>query len=41
MLFNSIAYFYGFKLVLLSEYSSSLEEHFHKFVRRNFNLYIA
>jgi len=32
--------FYGFKLVLIPEYSSSLEEHSHKFEQRNFNLFI-
>jgi len=41
MLSISIACFYGFKLVLIPEFSSSLEEHFHIFVQRNFNLFIA
>jgi len=41
MLFISIACFYGFKLVLIPEYSSSLKEHSHNFVRRNFNPFIG
>jgi len=41
LLFISIECFYGFELVLIPEYSSCLKEHFHKFVRRNFNLFIT
>jgi len=41
MLFISTTCFYGFKLVLIPEFSSSLKEHSHNFERRNFNLFIA